>query len=500
MAKKITRIAVFLVVLVLMLSFAGVLAAQPDTYELTSQDKVILTQPSVCFITSYFWGYVLDPWDNTWSNAYYQAFVGTGFCVNPDTGHIVTAGHMVEISAAQFKYDLIYWYLTDNYDVSGWTDDDWNWAYENVKVEGYDGGDYDLEVYVQFNSANAGIPDDPTNVDTFIRAELIDYSGWEQRDLALLRIQPQTGRALSSVMIGDSSMVEIQDDLTIIGYPWTSDIGQTNVLSPTITNGNVSGKRMLAGTEVLQIQGDARPGNSGGPVLSNDGLVVGILTMGTDETNNYLRPSNDVMEMLNRNGVSNQLGMVDEEFKQGLVNYRLKHYSEAIEHFNAVLNLNQRHILAQEYRSKSQEAINSGEDVPVGEDTTVTVVDPEPGDGEAAGTDTDSGDTGQAAPAEEESGFLGLGIAIIIVLFVVVPLVFIILIVVIIILVVRRKNRNTAAAAAPSREKEPEKPVKEAKEDKPEDKAEDKGGFCPNCGEKLKPGDKFCSSCGNKIE
>jgi len=502
MARKIMKLAVFLVILALMLGFTGVLAAQPDTYELTSQDKVLLTQPSVCFINSYFWGYVLDPWDNTWSNAYYWAFVGTGFCVNPDTGHIVTAGHMVEISAAEFKYDLIETYLFDNYNLDGWTQDDWNWAYENIKVEGYDGGDYDLEAYVQFNTANAGIPDDPTSMDTFIRAELIDYSGWEQRDLALIRIQPQTGRALSSVMIGDSSMVEIQDQLTIIGYPWTSDIGQNNVLSPTITSGNISGRIMLSGTEVLQIQGDARPGNSGGPVLSNDGLVVGILTMGTDETNNYLRPANDVMEMLNRNGVTNKLGMIDEEFKQGLVNYRLKHYTKAIEHFNSILNLNQRHLLAQEYRSKAQEAINRGEDVPIeqasaaAEEEAPDTADPEPAEEETAGTDTVSAETVQAADAEEGSGLMGLGIAIIIVLFVVVPLVFIILIVVIIILVVRRKRR-TAAVTETSEPPKEEKKKESVKEDK---KAEPGAGFCPNCGEKLKPGDKFCSGCGNKVD
>ncbi|MES0341183.1 MAG: hypothetical protein ABUK08_02605, partial [Candidatus Humimicrobiaceae bacterium] len=131
----------------------------------------------------------------------------------------MTAGHMVEISAADFKYELIYWYLTDTYGstLDSWNDDDWNWAYENIKVEGLDGGDYDMEAYVQFNTANGGIPDNPTDIDTFIRAELIDYSGWDQRDIAILKIQPQTGRALSSVLVGDSSLVEIQDSLTIIG-------------------------------------------------------------------------------------------------------------------------------------------------------------------------------------------------------------------------------------------------------------------------------------------
>jgi len=377
MNKKILKLLVFCLIVVFVVSFSSIGCTREVSYELTSQDRVILTQPSVCFINTYYWGYVLDPWDNIWSNAYYWAFVGTGFCVNPDTGHIVTAGHMVEISESDFRYDLIYTYLMDTYgsEMDEWIEADWNWAYENIKVEGYNGGPYDREVYIQFNVANAGIPDNPSDIDTFIRAEVIDYSGWEQRDIAILRIQPQTGRALSSVMVGDSSMVEIQDNLTIIGYPWTSDVGQENVLNPTITNGSISSRLMLAGTEVLQIQGDARPGNSGGPVMSTKGEVVGIITMGTDETNNYLRPSNDVKEMLNRNGVTNKLGMVDEEFKQGLVMYRLKHYSEAIKHFNAVLNLNQKHLLAQEYRSKAQEAINSGEDIPFKEGTEINIIE-----------------------------------------------------------------------------------------------------------------------------
>ena len=377
MNKKILKLLLFCFILVFVLSFLGIGCTREVSYELTSQDKVILTQPSVCFITTYYWGYILDPWDNIWSDSYYWAFVGTGFCVNPDTGHIVTAGHMVEISETDFRYDLIYTYLTDTYgsELEEWTEADWNWAYENIKVEGYNGGPYDREVYIQFNAANAGIPDNPSDIDTFIRAEVIDYSGWEQRDIAILRIQPQTGRALSSVMVGDSSMVEIQDNLTIIGYPWTSDVGQENVLNPTVTNGSISSRLMLAGTEVLQIQGDARAGNSGGPVMSTKGEVVGILTMGTDETNNYLRPSNDVKEMLNRNGVINKLGMVDEEFKKGLVMYRLKHYSKAIEHFNAVLNLNQKHLPAQEYRSKAQAGINSGEDIPFKEGTEISIIE-----------------------------------------------------------------------------------------------------------------------------
>ena len=179
MNKKILKLLVFCLIVVFVVSFSSIGCTREVSYELTSQDRVILTQPSVCFINTYYWGYVLDPWDNIWSDAYYWAFVGTGFCVNPDTGHIVTAGHMVEISETDFRYDLIYTYLMDTYgsELDEWIEADWNWAYENIKVEGYNGGPYDREVYIQFNVANAGIPDNPSDIDTFIRAEVIDYSG-----------------------------------------------------------------------------------------------------------------------------------------------------------------------------------------------------------------------------------------------------------------------------------------------------------------------------------
>ena len=186
-------------------------------------------------------------------------------------------------------------------------------------------------------------------------------------------------------------------------------------------------------------------------------------------------------------GVTNKLGMVDEEFKQGLINYRLKHFTKAIEHFNAVLNLNQRHLQAQDYRSKSQEAINKGEDIPIEEEQTVEIVEPET-----------ISETADAQPGEEESSDAGLAIWIIIILFVVVPLVFIILIVVIIIIVVRKKRAPAVTTAAATPAAAPKAEPQKAKAE--EKKTAAKGKFCPSCGSPVKDGVKFCSSCGNKIE
>jgi S1-C subfamily serine protease len=330
-------------------------------YQLTGKDMIIMAQPSVCSVVNYYSALVYDPNKLDYYGPYYsEIYYGTGFCINPNTGHILTAAHVIDISEVDIKWKILedhVWEVYGEDEYYNLTDTDWNWIYNNYKVVGQTSDTkIDQEVWIQFNTATSGLADSANA--QYIRAEIVDFSPEDQRDIAILRIQPITGGALSSVLLADSSMMEIQDDVTIIGYPWTSEVGQDNIMNPTVTTGKVSGKIMLNGTEVLQIQGDARPGNSGGPVLSsNNGTVMGMLTNGTDETNNYLRPANDMKEMLNRNGVQNTLGMVDEEFKQGLINYRIGNYQEAIDNFNAVLNLNQKHLFAQDYRAKAQSGV-----------------------------------------------------------------------------------------------------------------------------------------------
>ncbi|MBM3701156.1 MAG: trypsin-like peptidase domain-containing protein, partial [Actinobacteria bacterium] len=295
-------------------------------YQLTGKDLVILTQPAVCFVVTYYSAYVYDPQQNDYYGPYYSnIYYGTGFCINPGTGHIMTAGHVVDIPEVDVKWKILDDHVWEVYGADAYydlTDADWTWIYNNYKVVGETSDTYmDREVWVQFNTATSGLADSSNA--QYMRAEIIDSSPWEQRDIAIIRIQSITGGALSSVLLSDSSMMEVQDDITIIGYPYTSDIGQDNPMNPTVTTGRVSGKMIWGGTEVLQVQGDARQGNSGGPVLNSNGMVIGMLTMGTDDTNNFLRPSSDLKVMINKNGIENTLGMVDEEFKKGLINYRM---------------------------------------------------------------------------------------------------------------------------------------------------------------------------------
>jgi V8-like Glu-specific endopeptidase len=492
MNNKFFKLLIFCFTLSFVLSFAGVLYAEDaeeevaDTgYELTYKDKVILTEPSVCYLVTYYYGYVYNPNWQEWSEQYYYGPMGgTGFCVNPETGHIFTAGHVINEPYDDVKWSILDAYILDNYPDEYYelTDADWNWIFDNYKVEGSNGPELDREVWVQFNAATAGVPDSPD--ENYIRAEVIDYSPWEQRDLAVIKITPVTGNALSGIIVGDSSMIEVQDEITIIGYPWNADISWESSLTPSIASGTVSARKMVAGTEVLQVDMTAAPGNSGSPVLNTDGEVIGMLTMGSSESVNFLRPSSDIKEMLGRNGVENKLGTLDEEFKEGLAMFRQEHYSEAIKNFNAILNLNQRHIKAQEYRAKAQEAINRGEDVPLTEE-------------DAAPADESDGASGEEAAdeeGEEDAGLAAIGITII-VLAIVLPIIFIVIIVVVVIIVVRKRN-----VRGKEEKVEEEKPA--AVKEKPEKKkaGEEEVKFCPHCGKKAEKGQQFCSHCGGKLE
>jgi len=484
MNKKILKLLVFCFTLVFVLSFLSIAyaqdtTAQDTTYELTFKDKVILTEPAVCFITTYYYAYVYNAWYDEWSELYYYGPLGgTGFCVNPDSGHIVTAGHVIDVPIDEIKYAIIDAYIYDYYDTNTFTDADWNNAYNTFRIEGEGRPEPDREVWVQFNTATAGVPDSPN--ENYVRAEVIDFSPWEQRDIAVLKIAPVTGRALSSTILGDSSMIEVQDNITIIGYPWNADISLESVMTPTYASGIVSARKMVGGTEVLQVDMTAAPGNSGSPVLNENGEVIGMLTMGSSENVNFLRPSNDIKEMLNKNGVTNKLGMLDEEFEKGMVMFRGKHYSLAINNFNAVLNLSQRHIKAQEYRAKAQEAVNKGEDVPLVEEPPIE---------EEEIQEVPEKEMGETEESEAGSAALGLTI---IILAIVLPILFVIIIVVVVVVLVKRRSAPTKT------ETMREKPA--TKEGKPKkEESKEKVKYCPSCGNKVEEGQKFCNSCGGKL-
>jgi S1-C subfamily serine protease len=88
-------------------------------------------------------------------------------------------------------------------------------------------------------------------------------------DLAVVRVNAQD---LPTLSFGDSDAAEVGQDVWALGYP-LSDVLGNNLKA---TRGTLSGVNTRGGAKVLQIDASVNPGNSGGPMVGDTGLVLGV--------------------------------------------------------------------------------------------------------------------------------------------------------------------------------------------------------------------------------
>lgn len=118
--------------------------------------------------------------------------------------------------------------------------------------------------------------------------------GDEIYDVALLKISGQNFRGLSFI---NSDSAQVGEDVFAIGTPSDISLGQS------VTKGIISGKRKIAEKVYLQTDVTINRGNSGGPLLNEDGEVIGMVTMKLIgdgiEGIGFCVPSNTIIEVLN---------------------------------------------------------------------------------------------------------------------------------------------------------------------------------------------------------
>ena len=97
----------------------------------------------------------------------------------------------------------------------------------------------------------------------------------EVGDLALLRIDVPDGETLPHLPLGDSEAVRVGDEVVAVGNPFALGVIDQ---SPTFTLGIVSAVHHTQGnyTECIVTDAELNPGNSGGPLVTMAGEVVGI--------------------------------------------------------------------------------------------------------------------------------------------------------------------------------------------------------------------------------
>ncbi len=116
----------------------------------------------------------------------------------------------------------------------------------------------------------------------------------ERYDLALLKVDGSNFRGLEFI---NSDSAQTGEDVFAIGTPGDVSLGQS------VTKGIISGKRKIANKIFLQTDVSINGGNSGGPLLNEDGKIIGMVTMKLVgqgiEGLGFCVPSNVILEMLN---------------------------------------------------------------------------------------------------------------------------------------------------------------------------------------------------------
>jgi len=118
-------------------------------------------------------------------------------------------------------------------------------------------------VVAQAESIRVRLPDGRT-----YSAQLVGADG--VRDIAALKI-PAYG--LVPLRMGDPTKVNYGDKVYTFGYPFPSIMGADLI----VTSGTVTGWRIFHNTRIFQLDLQVNPGNSGGPLINEDGEVIGIV-------------------------------------------------------------------------------------------------------------------------------------------------------------------------------------------------------------------------------
>lgn len=151
----------------------------------------------------------------------------------------------------------------------------------NAHVVGTDNGNGTYsqsieQVYIVFDS----IDSETTQIANVIKV-------WTNIDLAILRLGEPTTLRSPMPLMSVSELDDCEQDVHAVGFPDVGDVGddyyqlKSSPADVTITVGSITKNRIhLNGADYLQTDVATNPGNSGGPLITDDGYIVGINSRG----------------------------------------------------------------------------------------------------------------------------------------------------------------------------------------------------------------------------
>lgn len=150
--------------------------------------------------------------------------------------------------------------------------------------------------------------------DVTINASVVNYSDASNMDFAILKLEQPIYDRESLIIDDDDNHVKETMDIYALGFPADVVIAEMRTFSETplytsadvnITGGIVSNTTSLDNVKYVRHSVVLSGGNSGGPLVNNEGHVIGVNRMGIADTQyNYSLQISEVTSVLNALGIT----------------------------------------------------------------------------------------------------------------------------------------------------------------------------------------------------
>ncbi|QKE72931.1 serine protease [Arthrobacter citreus] len=365
--KALFSIPISLLLIAMIVTSFFLIHMKPNTKNVSQAHKLaVYTKSSVVRILDYAtvkWSFDLSDQRviNVLQKDDYKTSVsdlGSGVIISSN-GYIITNSHVLESSHIMTDDDI----GTNAFDIivnevasaNNWDyDQTYDYMYKNTTYKVIEKG---TSVY---------LPD----VNESIKAEVKMNTSLTNaaQDVAVLKID---GKGFPTIPLGDSDSLQSQDQIWVIGYPAAADsnlFSDDSLLVPTMNEGQISAisKTTKQGTPVIQINAAATHGNSGGPVIDQNGKIIGLLTFRGDTVNgqeiqgfNFAIPVNTIKKYIDLLNVPHSSSNTDRLFKEGAELYWGGYYKDALLKFRTVQEIYPKYADINQFISDSAQKSDS---------------------------------------------------------------------------------------------------------------------------------------------
>jgi serine protease Do len=201
------------------------------------------------------------------------------------------------------------------------------------------------------------------------------YSPSDQEDVAIVHV-PMTDTP--SVALGNSDNVQVQDQLTAIGFPGNADVSEKpqNFLASSVSLVYVSSKKTSDnGAPLIQISGNINHGNSGGPALDGQGAIVGVVSFGLTNGNSnsiegtsFLQASSSALKLAQSINLDMTPGPFQKLWSQAFEDYAATtpgHWHKALQEFTQLTKSNPQFQAVQPFLTYAQTQAQTESDTSV---------------------------------------------------------------------------------------------------------------------------------------